>query len=171
MQLHRLQFFLEHLLRSSPKKIEWSQYLVEWSGAGWGVWVFFFHGVEPNLVEQSAPKHLLRCLRHPNHSVFWFSPRSVPVCWDPHDNASRKKNNTHDTIITCTTKPFAQEHVEEVKPLAYRFCTSLSIPITVVWSVDVPEHCREVLQLMVTKKNSKGIKGMHNIREITQISY
>ena len=52
IQLHQLHKIVEHLLRSSTKKVEWSQFLVEWSGAGRGVWVFFSgvelkkHGVE-----------------------------------------------------------------------------------------------------------------------------
>ena len=57
-QLYVLVELVEHLLRSSQKKVEWSQYLVEWSGASCGVWVLFF-GVEPDLVEQSSPKHPL----------------------------------------------------------------------------------------------------------------
>jgi len=43
-ELHQLQELVEHLLRSSQKKVEWSQYLVEWSGVCWGVWVFFLRG-------------------------------------------------------------------------------------------------------------------------------
>ena len=60
-QLHQLQELVEHLLRSSQKKVEWSQYLVEWSGVCWGVWVFFLR-VEPNLMEWSSPKHPLSSL-------------------------------------------------------------------------------------------------------------
>ena len=55
-QLHVLVELVEHLLRSSKKKVEWSQYLVEWSGASWGVWVVFL-GVETDLVEQNSHKH------------------------------------------------------------------------------------------------------------------
>ena len=41
--LHQLQELVEHLLRSSQKKVEWSQYLVEWSGVELvGVFGYFF---------------------------------------------------------------------------------------------------------------------------------
>ena len=43
-------------LAELQKKIEWSQFFVKHSGAGRGVWVYFC-GVEPILVEPSAPKH------------------------------------------------------------------------------------------------------------------
>ena len=32
LQLHKLQQLVEHLLRSSTKRVEWNQFLVEWSG-------------------------------------------------------------------------------------------------------------------------------------------
>jgi len=42
-ELHQLQELVEHLLRSSQKKVEWSQYLVEWSGVELvGVFGYFF---------------------------------------------------------------------------------------------------------------------------------
>ena len=50
-------------MRSSTKKVEWSQFLVEWSDRG--VWVFFY-GVELKNMEWSAPKHppyIIRVLR------------------------------------------------------------------------------------------------------------
>ena len=44
-QLHQLQELVEHLSRSSIKKVEWSQYLVEWSGVEL-VEVFVYFSVE-----------------------------------------------------------------------------------------------------------------------------
>ena len=44
-QLHQLHKLVEHLLRSSQKKVEWSQYLVEWSGVEL-VEVFVYFSVE-----------------------------------------------------------------------------------------------------------------------------
>ena len=68
IQFHQLQELVEHLLEVQKKgRVElvfwWggASFLVEWSEVEQvrclGI---FFHGVEPNLVEQNNPKHPLK---------------------------------------------------------------------------------------------------------------
>jgi len=60
IQLHQLQKLVEHFLRNSTKTkggVELVFGEVEWS---WLRCLCIFHGVEPNLVKQSASKHSIQ---------------------------------------------------------------------------------------------------------------